>query len=184
MANQLNELDPKIQQAISDFGKRTHEKILKNFELLKIGEYNPTYVRSQNKRKRKNKEARTPGALRRKIHWQVFKAAGGDTAKVDFFYNHYAMFVELGVGKGVKYTPLPKIKKLKAIKRKDTKRTSKPFLLSEIRLHARITLEHFAEYYAYTGGYHIVKNFGIIGRGKKRKDLTKMSLSEIKQMFE
>ena len=146
MANEINIHDPLVQQDLEDFCRRTTEKILKNFEELGIGKFNPL----------NRNRARSNASLYRSIYWKIFNEAGGDGAKIEFYMMNYGSFVETGTGLGVKYSPLPSISRVEAIKKKNTKRLAKPFFRSEIRLHAKITLDVLAKHFSYAGGFYIV----------------------------
>lgn len=146
MADELDFGNPKIDNILHYFAKDTTERILGNFQRLDIS--SPT-----NKKGRKS-----AGALYRSIFWRVYNAANGDSAVISFYFKHYATFVETGTGNGVRYTPLERLTELKAISKAGTTRVAKPFLLSEIRLHARMMLERLAQKYAYTGGMYIVRS--------------------------
>lgn len=146
MAEQLDFGNPKVDEILHYFAKDTTERILGNFEKLNIS--SPT-----NKKGRKS-----AGSLYRSIFWRVYNSAGGDSAKITFFYQHYATFVETGTGRGVRYSALEQLTKLEALSRPGTRRVAKPFILSEIRLHTRMLLDRLMQMYAYTGGIYIVRS--------------------------
>lgn len=158
MAEELDFSNELVTQDLMDFGRRTFERIRQNFKTLGISPYNPNHIGKDSKAWLKGGKVRSRGALYRSIFWKVYNEAGGDMAKVTFFFNHYAVFVETGTGAGVKWSPLPELIKLSTLKRPNTRRVAKPFLMSEIRLHARMTLEQMAEHFAYTGGMFIVNS--------------------------
>lgn len=145
MADGLDFGNPKVDDIFHYFAKDTTERILGNFDRINISS-------PHNKKGRKSS-----GNLYRSIFWRVFNAAGGDSAMITFYFQNYAAFVETGTGNGVRYSALPQLTKLEALSRPGTKRKAKPFLLSEIRFHARLTLDRLAERYAYTGGLYIIR---------------------------
>lgn len=172
MEAKLDFSNPQVQRDLVDFGNRTFEKIMKNFKTLEIGKYNPS-------NKRRN---RSTGALERSIFWKVYNESGGDMAKVTFFFNHYAVFVETGTGAGVKWSPLPELTELIGIKRPNTKRVAKPFLMSEIRLHARMTLEKLAEHYSYLGGVTIMNMVHSRPEDATNEQVEEIYLNSLKQL--
>lgn len=146
MAEELDFGDAGVNKLLHYFAKDTTERILGNFDRLDISS-------PSNKKGRKSS-----GTLYRSIFWRVFNAAGGDSAVITFYFQHYAAFVETGTGNGVRYSALPKLTKLESLSRPGTRRKAKPFILSEIRLHARMMLDRLARRYAYTGGMYIVRS--------------------------
>lgn len=146
MADTLDFGNPKVDDLLHYFAKDTTERILGNFQKLNISS-------PANKKGRKS-----AGSLYRSIFWRVYNSAGGDSAKISFFYQHYAAFVETGTGRGVRYSPLPELTKLQALSRPGTTRVAKPFLLSEIRLHTRMLLDRLVARFAYMGGMYIVRS--------------------------
>lgn len=172
MAQVLNIHDDAVQRDLEDFCKRTTDKILKNFETLGIGKFNPL----------NNNRQRSDSGLYRSIYWTIFNEAGGDGAKIEFYMMNYGAFVETGTGLGVKYSPLPAISRMEAIKRKGTRRSAKPFFRSEIRLHAKITLDVLAKHFAYSGGFYIVNAL----KSKQKEVAAAMGENkwkELKKMF-
>ena len=173
MAKELNAHDPLFQQDVEDFCRRTTEKILQNFQKLGIGQFNPLNSNRQ----------RSDASLYRSIYWKIFNEAGGDSAKVEFYMMNYGSFVETGTGMGTKFSPLPAISRMEAIKRKGSKRLAKPFFRSEIRLHAKITLDVLAQHFAYSGGFYIVNAC----KTKQKEVAAAMGegkWNELKSMFE
>lgn len=174
MAAELDFANELVKKDIDDFCHRTFEKIRKNFETLGISPYNKKQYASTSKAWLKGGKPRSTGALYRSIFWKVYNEAGGDMGKVDFFFKHYATFVETGTGSGVKWSPLPEIRKLQAIKRKGTKRVAKPFLMSEIRLHAKMTLQKLAEHVGYAGGISILRSVRDIPEGASEETIARI----------
>lgn len=170
METKLDFSNPQVQQDLADFGRRTFEKIMKNFKTLEIGIYNPNNKRTK----------RSTGALERSVFWKVYNESGGNMAKVTFFFNHYAVFVETGTGAGVKWSPLPELTELIGLKRPKTKRVAKPFLMSEIRLHARMTLEKLAEHFAYLGGVTIMNMVHSRPEGATENQIEEIYLNSLK----
>lgn len=178
MAEQLDYLDPLVRQDLLDFGNRTFKRIQRNFKTLGISPYNNNSLQGWLKTdKLKGKKMRSTGSLYRSIFWKVYNEAGGDMMKVTFFFKHYAVFVETGTGAGVKWSPLPELVELSTLKRSNTKRVAKPFLMSEIRLHARITLEQLAENFAYTGGLYILSSVMSHPENADRGEIEKIYLN-------
>ena len=173
MAKELNIHDTLVQQDLEDFCRRTTDKILANFEELGIGKFNPL---NTNRR-------RSDSSLYRSIYWTIFNEAGGDSAKVEFYMMNYGAFVETGTGMGVKYSPIPAISRMEAIKRKGTKRLAKPFFRSEIRLHAKITLDVLAKHFSYSGGFYIVNALKSTHKEVKAA-MGDNKWDELKKMFE
>lgn len=167
MAKELDFTDELVKKDIEDFCHRTFAKIRKNFETLQIGIYNP-------RNQRKNGTNRSTNALYRSIFWKIYNEAGGDMGKVAFFFKHYAVFVETGTGAGVKWSPLPELRKLQTIKRKGTKRVAKPFLMSEIRFHAKVTLQKLAEHVGYAGGVSIMRSVAEVPEGASIEQIEKI----------
>lgn len=167
MAAGLDFTDELVRKDIDDFCHRTLEKIRENFKTLQIGVYNPNNAR-------KNGTNRSTGALYRSIFFKVYNEAGGDMGKVAFFFKHYATFVETGTGAGVKWSPLPEIRKLQVLRRKGTKRVAKPFLMSEIRLHAKITLQKMAEHVGYAGGIRILRSVAEVPPGANEDTIARI----------
>lgn len=166
MAVELDFTNEVVKKDVEDFCHRTFDKIRKNFETLQIGIYNPN-------NRRKNGKNRSTNALYRSIFWKVYNEAGGDMGKVSFFFKHYAVFVETGTGAGVKWSPLPELRKLQVLKRKGTRRVAKPFLMSEIRFHAKVTLNKLAEHVAYAGGIRIMRSVAEVPEGASEADIMK-----------
>lgn len=179
MAKELNAHDPLFQQDVEDFCRRTTEKILQNFQKLGIGQFNPL----NSKAWLKGGRFRSTSSLYRSIYWTIFNEAGGDSAKVEFYMMNYGSFIETGTGMGTKFSPLPAISRMEAIKRKGSKRLAKPFFRSEIRLHAKITLDVLARHFAYSGGFYIVNAL----KSKQKEVAAAMGedkWKELKSMFE
>lgn len=179
MAKELNIHDTLVQQDLEDFCRRTTDKILANFEELGIGKFNPL----NSKAWLRGGKFRSDGSLYRSIYWTIFNEAGGDSAKIEFYMMNYGAFVETGTGMGVKYSPLPAISRMEAIKRKGTKRLAKPFFRSEIRLHAKITLDVLAKHFSYSGGFYIVNALKSTQKEVKAA-MGENKWNELKKMFE
>lgn len=111
-----------IDDELYYWGSRVFKRIKDNFTLMQI-----------NKQKRKGGFT---GNLYRDIFWQVHKMAAGNQQRIDFFYEYYGKFVEMGVSKGFAYVRAPKMMHIGAVKIPGRKRPSKPFLSREIRYHA------------------------------------------------
>lgn len=108
------------------------------------------------------------GNLKRSIYWTVYNAAGGDKAKIDFFYLNYAKFVETGTGAGVRYLPMPReMVKMESIERERTKRKAKPFYMSEVRVQTRMLLEKIALQYGYEGSAYLSGQLAVPGEGRE-----------------
>lgn len=50
--------------------------------------------------KKKDGQWKSTGAAEKQMYAIVYNAAGGDTTKISFFFEHYMNFVDMGVGKG------------------------------------------------------------------------------------
>lgn len=99
------------------------------------------------------------GDLYRSIYWQVHKMAGGNKGRIEFFYEYYGRFVEMGVGNGFKKTEVPPMRGMNVIPIPGRKRVAKPFLTSEIRFHARWLAERLEEVFGVDAGLAIMRNF-------------------------
>ena len=100
------------------------------------------------------------GNLMRNLYWKIHSAAGGNQAAIEFFYLRYGKYVELAVGYGLKHTHLSQMTRMEPIARPDgAKRKAKPFLSSEIRLHAKWLQKRLFEEYMYAGNIYIVDGF-------------------------
>lgn len=174
MAEELDLNNELVRKDIEDFCHRTFEKIRKNFETLGISPYNKRQYGSMSKSWLKGRKPRSTGALYRSIFWKVFNEAGGDMWKVEFFFKHYATFVETGTGAGVKWSPLPELRSLHSIRRNGTRRVAKPFLMSEIRLHARMTLQKLAEHVGYVGGIKLLRSVSDIPEGASEETIARI----------
>lgn len=118
MAIQRKELE--VNEELMLWGHRVFNRIKENFTRFQI-----------------NKEPgrRYTGQLYRSIYWQVFNMAAGDVNRVDFFYEYYGKFVELGVGKGFAKVDIPPMKSLGPVKIPRRNRMSKPFFYREVKYH-------------------------------------------------
>ena len=139
-------MNKKVQQRIHYFALETTEQILQNMQDLEISPYGKKFS----------------GDLERSIHADIHNNANGDEALIQFYYMNYAQYVEMAVGKGMKYMTIPQLttgKPLRPIPRPDGKpRMAKPFMMSEIRLHARMLMDRLARQYAYTGSVVIMQS--------------------------
>lgn len=98
------------------------------------------------------------GELYRSIFWQVHKMAAGNKGKIEFFYQYYGRFVELGVGKGFKMVNVPPMRNMDVIPIPGRGRVAKPFMTSEIRYHARWLAERLEDVFGVEAGVAIMQN--------------------------
>lgn len=94
------------------------KRILKEMGTQQISPNNPDY--------------KGTGQLQRSIDFKIYNAAGGDVEKITFFYEYYALFVEIGVQKGQSYDQgklsKPFYSGSKYAEKKPNRRPPKPFL--------------------------------------------------------
>lgn len=143
----IEELNKNLEEELNWFGARVVNRVRRNFIALDIN------------RRKEGKGSQYTGNLYRSIYWTVHTMSGGNQAVIDFFYLTYGQFVEMGVGNGEKYRPLPEMARLEALTRAGSKRKAKPFMRSEIRLHARWLKDRLFDKYRFAGSYYMVKGY-------------------------
>lgn len=87
-------LTPDKRKTYSLWAVYTMRSILKAIQRQKVG-FRTVYTKSGQK-----KILESTSSLKRSIGFRIFNAAGGDVEKIEFFFNYYATFVDLGVGRG------------------------------------------------------------------------------------
>lgn len=169
--NEAGVTGPKMNEALVGTANDIMKRIDYHLRRLKIGNY------AEHPHSR-GKDNRMPGTMARSIYWQVFNATGGDEAKIKFWMESVANFVELAVQgnmvpKGapgfnswkVRHGGLPQAitgKDYKAIdvgrtsKGQTLKRKAKPFISGEVRVHGRMLFDRLVEHYAYIGNMVLV----------------------------
>ena len=90
------EIDKKLDLWCED----VYKSIRKNFEVQHI--YPTEVYPGYNEKNAKSGGWKSTGAAYDKIYWNVFTAANGDSARIDYFFKYYLYFVDMGVGKGHK----------------------------------------------------------------------------------
>lgn len=146
-------------------------KTFNNFEINLPQELNLWAVRVFTRIKRKfaplhinmsaNPKKGFTGDLYRTMYWQVFNAAGGNTALITFFYLKYGDFVQWGVGRGQKAWPIPATggDNIPPIKAPDSNRHAKLFLRREVRYHATWLQKRLLEEYGFASNLYMVRGF-------------------------
>lgn len=152
---------PKLQAMLEGTAKDIMKRIDLNLRRLEVGAYNP-------RRRGPSPDGRMPGTMARSIYWQVFNATNGDEAKIKFWMETVANYVELSVQgnyKGpswrVSHGGLPasiagSMYGAIAVNRRNEagqvlKRKAKPFISGEIRVHGRMLFDRLVQHYAYVG---------------------------------
>lgn len=120
-------------QALEKWAWYTLQSIKDNFRIQRISPFYPYTPVGKN-----NPFKQSTGNLYNSIYYKVLNAAGGDRSRVDFFFNYYALFVDLGVGRGQKYDHVDNAQRRKRSKRyKPWKgqgdRQSRPAVIPELR---------------------------------------------------
>lgn len=177
---------PKLQAMLEGTAKDIMKRIDLNLRRLEVGAYNP-------RRRGPSPDGRMPGTMARSIYWQVFNATNGDEAKIKFWMETVANYVELSVQgnyKGpswrVSHGGLPasiagSMYGAIAVNRRNEagqvlKRKAKPFISGEIRVHGRMLFDRLVQHYAYVGNMvmasaldvrEIVKNVNYMGKNVK-----------------
>lgn len=134
-----------LPEELNYWGARVTQRILKNFDKLKIN-------------KTPNEKKGFTGDLYRNIWWTVHNASGGNQAMIEFYFLHYAGYVQTGTGKGAPRIDLPQMSSMAPVDRPDGHpRKAKPFLRSEIRLHLRWLANRLFAQYRFGGTLYVVK---------------------------
>lgn len=135
-----------LPEELNYWGARVTKRILSNFDRLDINKTPGG----------KGKEY--TGDLYRNVWWTVYNSAGGNEALIEFYFLHYAGYVQTGTGKGAPRVDLPQMTSMKPVERPDGHpRKAKPFLRSEIRLHLRWLANRLFQQYRFGGTLYIVK---------------------------
>lgn len=84
-------------------------RLQKNFDTQNVWPmgYPGPYAGYRNTRSGRRHQ-RNEGSAMRKFYSSLSNAASGDTRKIEFLYNYYLQFVDMGVGTGVHYHYQPK----------------------------------------------------------------------------
>lgn len=134
---------PNLAEELNYWGARVTERIRSNFDRLGIN---------------KTPGGEFTGDLYRSIWWTVHTASGGSEALIEFYFLHYAGYVQTGTGAGAPRFNVPQMNTMEAIARPDgQRRKAKPFLRSEIRLHLRWLADRLFHEYRFGGSFYIVK---------------------------
>lgn len=134
-----------LPEELNYWGARVTKRILSNFDRLNIN-------------KERNEKKNLTGDLYRSIYWTVHNASGGNHALIEFYFLHYAGYVQTGTGKGAPRIDLPQMSGMETVDRPDGhRRKAKPFLRSEIRLHLRWLADRLFSQYRFGGTIYIVK---------------------------
>ena len=84
---------------------------------------------------------------------QVIMDAGGNPQKIDFMFNYYGKFVDMGVGKGRKLDSAKVITTINS-------RRSKPWYSKTFASQVTVLNRILAEKYAYKGMLTVIENIG------------------------
>ncbi len=100
---------------------------------------------------------RSTGSAYKNIYTKVYAAAGGDTNRIEFFFNEYLQYVDMGVGRGQDLSELKARGKYKDAKKPLTlharwngmgDRQARPALMKELRHQLRRLQSILWAYYA------------------------------------
>lgn len=140
-----------IDEKLRLWAEGVYKNIRANFETQKVFPFKP-YPDSPD----------ASGSLYNSLYWKISNAAGGDTQKIDFFFNYYGLFVDLGVGRGQKYAQVdnadPSVygKRYKIWKGRGD-RQSRPTILREIRQEVRMLRNSLAARYELKAIYTLAR---------------------------
>ena len=135
-----------LPEELNFWGARVTKRILSNFDKLNI---NKTPG---------GKGKQYTGDLYRNVWWTVFNSSGGNEVLIEFYFMHYAGYVQTGTGRGDPRIALPPMKSMEQIDRPDGhKRKAKPFLRSEIRLHVMWLTNRLFQQYNFGGDLYLIK---------------------------
>lgn len=140
-----------IDEKLRLWAEGVYRNIRANFETQRVFPFKP-YPDSPE----------SSGSLYNSLYFKVSNAAGGDTTKIDFFFNYYGLFVDLGVGRGQKYAQVdnaaPSVygKRYKEWKKKGD-RQSRPILLREFRQEIRMLRAALASRYELKAIYTLAR---------------------------
>lgn len=147
----MAEIQLNLNQTLERWAWYTLQSIRDNFRIQRISPFYP--YSPAGKKGKSNPFRESTGNLYNSIFYKILNAAGNDHAKVDFFFNYYALYVDLGVGRGQSYSQVDNAQKRKRHKRyKKWKgpgdRQSRPAVVPEIRYQsnrlARLLATRFA----------------------------------------
>lgn len=170
MAEANGQMAQKLYDELMFWAFRVANKIKENFSKMDI---NTT------------RHGKYTGGLYRSIYWQVFKMAGGNKGRIEFFYEYYGRFVEMGVGNGFKKTDVPPMRAIGVVPIPGRKRVAKPFLTSEIRFHARWLADRLQEVYGEQAGVAIMQGLEAgLNQGKGDNTQSKKWIEDHREMLE
>lgn len=129
----MAEIEYTLEQKLEKWAWETYMAIRVNFATQKINPF-PPYL-TENKKDMPNRYSTR--SLYDTLYYKVLNAANGDKARVDFFFNYYGLFVEMGVGRGQKYSQVDNSAPARYNKqykpwRKKGDRQSRPAIVMEI----------------------------------------------------
>ena len=154
MATADENMAQKLYDELNFWAFRVANKIKENFTKMEINRV-------------AHGHGRYTGGLYRSIYWQVYNMAGGNKGRIEFFYEYYGRFVEMGVGNGFKKTDIPPMRPMGVIPIPGRRRVAKPFLTSEIRYHAKWLAERLQDVFGIEAGISIMRGLEAgINQGK------------------
>lgn len=164
MAKTFNNFEINLTQELNLWGARVFEKIKRKFS--------PLYINKSTERGNG-----FTGNLYRTMYWQVFNAAGGNKAMIQFFYLKYGDFVQWGVGSGQKSWKIPSTggENIPPIKAPNSNRHAKLFLRREVRYHTSWLQKRLLEEYGFESSLYIVRSFA---EGMKDPSITEKWIKE------
>lgn len=145
----MENIEYTFEQRLEKWAWETYEAIRANFKTQRINPY-PPYI-TPNAKDMPNRYSTK--ALYNTLYYKVLNAAGRDQAKVDFFFNYYGLFVEMGVGRGQKYSQVDNAATARYNKRYKPwvmkgDRQSRPAIVMEINFQVRRLSSILSYHYA------------------------------------
>lgn len=138
-----------LEQRLEKWAWQTYSAIRANFRTQRIYPFEPYTPKSGDGNPFRN----STGSLYNTLYYKVLNAAGGDTGKVDFFFNYYGLFVEAGVGRGQKFAQVDNAQPARHNRRyKEWRgrgdRQSRPAIVMELNFQTRRLSRILAFHYA------------------------------------